>query len=29
MEPEQSEGAETSIDGDDGGLEDVGPPEVY
>jgi hypothetical protein len=29
MEPEQSEGAQTSVDGDDGGSEDVGPPEVY
>jgi hypothetical protein len=29
MEPEWSDGAETSIDGDDGGSEDVGPPEVY
>jgi hypothetical protein len=29
MESEQSEGAQTSVDGDDGGSEDVGPPEVY
>jgi hypothetical protein len=29
MEPERSEGAQTSVDGDDGGSEDVGPPEVY
>jgi hypothetical protein len=29
MEPEWSEGAETSTYGDNGGSEDVGPPEVY
>jgi hypothetical protein len=29
MELERSEGAQTSIDGDDGSSEDVGPLEVY
>jgi hypothetical protein len=29
MEPKQSEGAQTNVDGNDGGSEDVGPPEVY
>jgi hypothetical protein len=29
MESEWREGAEISTDGDDGGSEDVGPPEVH